>query len=150
MSGVNSLPSERLAVAAVVAPGARAAGAGNSGWVDTALYSRLMGVISTGTLGASATVDAKWQSATDSSGTGAADIAAGQPTQIVKATGDNKQVVMNLDVNRLPDRTKRFVRLVLTVGTATSDAGAIVFGVDPRHGPASDNDATTVAQVVSN
>lgn len=150
MSGVNSLPSERIAVAAVVAPGARAAGAGNSGWIDTALYSRLMAVISTGTLGASATVDAKWQQASDSSGTGSADISAGQIAQIVKASGDNKQAVMNLDVNRLTDRTKRFVRLVLTVGTATSDAGAVVLGIDPRHAPATDGDPASVAQVVSN
>lgn len=147
---MNALPSERIAVAAVVAPGARAAGAGNSGWIDTALYSRLMGVISTGTLGTSATVDAKWQSATDSSGTGAADIAAGQLTQIVKASGDNKQAIMNLDVNKLPDRTKRFVRLVLTVGTATSDAGAVVLGMDARHKPATDFDPASVVQVVSN
>ena len=147
---MNSLPSERFAVAAVVAPGARAVGAGNSGWVDTALYTRLAAVITTGTLGTAATLDAKWQSATDSAGTGAADIAAGQIAQIVKATGDNKQAVMNLDVNRLPDRTKRFVRLVLTVGTAASDASAIVLGVDPRHAPATDNDPATVVQVVTN
>ena len=150
MTGVNSLPSERFAVAAVVAPGARAAGAGNSGWVDTALYSRLAAVISTGVLGASATIDAKWQQASDSSGTGVTDITQGQLAQIVKASGDNKQAVMNLDVNRLTDRTKRFVRLVLTVGVATSDAGAVVLGVDPRHAPASDNDPATVVQVVSN
>lgn len=148
--GPNSLPSERFAIAAVVAPGARAAGAGNSGWIDTALYSRLAAIISTGTLGASATVDAKWQSATDSSGTGSADVAAGQLTQIVKASGDNKQAVMNLDVNKLPDRTKRFVRLVLTVGTATSDAGAVILGVDPKHLPATDFDPASVVQVVSN
>lgn len=150
MSGVNSLPSERFAVAAVVAPGARAAGAGNSGWIDTALYSRLCAIISTGVLGIGATVDAKWQSATDASGTGSADVTAGQLTQIVKASGDNKQAIMNLDVNKLPDRTKRFVRLVLTVGTAASDAGAVVLSVDPKHGPATDYDPATVVQVVSN
>lgn len=148
--GPNSLPSERLAVAAVVAPGARAAGAGNSGWIDTALYSRLLAIVSTGTLGASATVDAKWQQATDSSGTGSADVTQGQLTQIVKASGDNKQALMNLDVNRLTDRTKRFVRLVLTVGTATSDAGAVVLGIDAKHLPATDNDPASVVQVVSN
>lgn len=150
MTYANSLPSERVAVAAVVAPGARVAGAGNSGWIDTALYSRLLAVISTGTLGTSATVDAKWQQASDSSGTGAADVTQGQLTQIVKASGDNKQAMMNLDINRLTDRTKRFVRLVLTVGTATSDSGATVLGFDPRHVPAGDNDPATVVQTVTN
>lgn len=150
MSGPNSLPSERLAVAAVIAPGLLTVGAKNSGWVDCALYTRLAAVISTGTLGTAATIDAKWQQATDSSGTGSADVAEGQLTQIVKASGDNKQAVMNLDVNRLKDRTKRFVRLVLTVGTADSGGAAVVLGVDPRHAPATDNDPATVVQVVSN
>jgi hypothetical protein len=147
---VNSSPSERVAVAAVVAPGARVAGAGNSGWIDTALYSRLLGIITTGTLGASATLDAKWQQASDASGTGTADVTQGQMSQIVKASGDNKQAMMNLDVNRLTDRTKRFVRLVLTVGTATSDSGAIVLGFDPKHMPAGDNDPASVVQTVTN
>lgn len=148
MSSVNSLPSERMAVAAVVAPGARAVGAGNSGWIDTALYTRLMAVITTGALGTAATVDAKWQQAADGSGTGSVDVAQGQLTQIVKASGDNKQAVMNLDVNRLTDRSKRFVRLALTVGTAASDAGAVVLGIDPKHLPAAS--PTSVVQVVSN
>jgi hypothetical protein len=148
--GPNSLPSERFAIAAVVAPGARAAGAGNSNWIDTALYTRLAAIIATGTLGAGATVDAKWQAALDASGTGSADVAEGQLTQIVKASGDNKQAIMNLDVNRLKDRTKRFVRLVLTVGTAASDASAVVLGVDPKHSPATDYDLASVAQIVAN
>lgn len=146
---MSALPSDRIGVAAVIAPGALTTGAKNSGWVDSALYTRLMAVISTGTLGASATLDAKWQQATDSSGTGAADVAAGQIVQIVKASGDNKQAVLNMDVNRLTDRTKRFVRLVMTVGTATSDATAVVLGVDARHEPATDFDPASVVQVVS-
>lgn len=149
MSIINSLPSERLAVAAVIAPGALTAGAKNSGWIDLALYTRLMAVITTGTLGASATLDAKWQIADDAAGANAVDSNITALTQMLKASGDNKQAVMNFDAGKLSTRTKRFARLVLTVGVATSDAAAVVFGIDPRHGPATDNDPATVVQVVS-
>jgi hypothetical protein len=146
MSNVNMLPSDRVAVAAVINPGALTAGAKNSGWIDMALYTRLMAVITTGTLGASATLDAKWQQADDSSGTNAVDSGAAL-TQIVKASGDSKQAVMNF-VPSVSYTSKRFVRLVMTVGTATSDASAVVLGFDARHNPASANDLSTVAQIV--
>lgn len=146
MSNVNSLPSDRVAVAAVISPGAQTTGAKNSGWVDMVLYTRLMAVVSTGTMGASATLDAKWQQADDSSGTNAVDVGTSL-TQILKASGDNKQAVMNF----VPSATyaaKRYARLVITVGTAASDAGAVVLGFDARHNPASANDLSTVVQVV--
>jgi hypothetical protein len=143
---MTSKPSERAAVVAVISPGAQTAGAKNSGWVDLTLFTRLMAVVSTGTMGASATLDAKWQQADDSSGTNATDVGTSL-TQILKASGDNKQAVMNF-VPSVSYTSKPYARLVMTVGTATSDAGAVVLGFDPRHLPASDNDATSVVQIV--
>src|SRR6185312_6117871 len=101
-------------------------------------YTRLMAVITTGTLGTSATLDAKWQQADDSSGTNAVDVGTAL-TQIVKASGDSKQAVMNF-VPSVDYTEKRYARLVMTVGVATSDAQAVVLGFDARHLPASDND----------
>jgi hypothetical protein len=108
-----------------------------------------MGVISTGTLGASATVDAKWVQADDSSGNNPQDSNITALTQIVKASGDNKQAVMNFDPSQSNYPTKPFVKLVVTVGTATSDGAAIVLGIDPRHKPVTDLDPTSVVQVVA-
>ena len=142
----TSKPSERIAVAAVIAPGALTAGAKNSDWIDLAHYTRLMAVVTTGTMGASATLDAKWQQADDSSGTNAVDVGTAL-TQIVKASGDNKQAVMNF-VPSVDYTEKRYARLVMTVGVATSDASAVVLGFDARHLPASDNDLSTVVQIV--
>ncbi len=144
----NSLGSERIAIAAVIAPGALTTGAKSSGWIDLALYTRLVALISTGTLGTAATVDAKWQLADDSSGTNTVDSTQAALTQIVKASGDNKQAVMNFDVNKSTPRTKRWAKLLLTVGAATSDAAAVVLGIDPRHAPATDFDPASVVQVV--
>jgi hypothetical protein len=146
---MSSKGSENIAIAAVVAPGALTAGAKSSGWVDTRLYNQLMGVISTGTLGASATVDAKWVQADDSSGNNPQDSNITALTQIVKASGDNKQAVMNFDPSQSNYPTKPFVKLVVTVGTATSDGAAIVLGIDPRHKPVTDLDPTSVVQVVA-
>jgi hypothetical protein len=148
MSAVNSKGSERIAVAAVVAPGALTAAAKSSGWIDMRLYNRLMGIISTGTLGTSATVDAKWVQADDSSGNNPQDSNIAALAQIVKATGDNKQAVMNFDPSQSDYPTKPFVKLVMTVGVATSDGAAIVLGIDPRHKPVTDFDPASVVQVV--
>lgn len=146
MSKVNSLPSDRVAVAAVINPGAQTAGAKNSGWVDMALFTRLMAVVSTGTMGASGTLDAKWQQADDAAGNNPVDVGTNL-TQILKASGDNRQAVMNFAPS--PAYTgKRYARLVMTVGTATSDASAVVLGFDARHNPASANNVSTVVQVV--
>lgn len=149
MSGVNSKGSERFAVAAVVAPGALTAEAKSSGWVDMRLYNRLVGIISTGTLGASATVDGKWVQADNAGGDNPQDSNITALTQIVKASGDNKQAVMNFDPSQSDYPTKPFVKLVVTVGTATSDGAAIVLGIDPRHQPATDFDPASVVQVVA-
>tara|TARA_R110000796_G_scaffold160130_6_gene276929 strand:+ start:280 stop:723 length:444 start_codon:yes stop_codon:yes gene_type:complete len=144
----NTLPSERAAVVAVIDPDAATAAAYNSGWISMATFQSVMAIIQTGTLGTSATVDGKLQQATDSSGTGVKDIAGKAITQLVKATNDDDQAIIQcrsaeLDVDNLFNH----VRLVMTVGTATSDASAIVIGFDARHAPASD--LASVVEIVS-
>jgi hypothetical protein len=37
----------------------------------------------------------------------------------------------------------------MTIGTATSDAGAILIGVNPRNAPASDNDLAAVDEIIA-
>lgn len=142
----NSLPSERAAVVGVISPTAQTAGAKNSTAVDCSLFRRLMAVLATGTLGASATIDGKWQVSVDSAFTTPVDVTGGAITQVVKASGDNKQVVANFDCAKVA-QGYRYARFVMTVATATSDAGVTIFGFDPLYGPASDNDLATVTQI---
>eukprot|EP01041_Mallomonas_annulata_P037122 gene37122-60363_t len=87
----NAKGSELLSVLATIDPASQAAGAASTGWVPVANYFGFLALVQTGMLGTSATVDAKLQQALDSSGTGAKDISGKAITQIVKATGDNKQ-----------------------------------------------------------
>lgn len=147
----NSLPSERAGLVGVIDPDAYAASTVTTGWVAAKNFHSFLAVITAGDLGASATIDAKLQQATSAAGAGAKDITGKAIAQLTQAgADDNKQALINLRGEQLDvDGGFAFVRLSMTIGTATSDAGALLFGFDSRFGPATDNDATTVDEVVS-
>ena len=92
----NNKLSEALVVVANIAPVSQGAGAVSTAYVPVKNYHQLAAIINTGVLGASATVDAKFEQAQDVSGTGVKDITGKAVTQIVKATGDNKQALINI------------------------------------------------------
>jgi len=145
-----TLPSERVAVVATIDPDANAAGALTSDWASMEDFSEMMAVAMVGALGTSATVDFKLQQATDSSGTGAKDISGKAITQLTQAgTDDDKQAVINVNGADL-DVANDFdhVAMVLTTATATSDSGAVLLGMRPRYGPASDYDLASVDEIV--
>jgi len=100
-------------------------------------------------LGAGATVDAKIQQAQDSTGTGIKDIAGKAITQIPKASGDNKQALINVKPEEL-DTAKvfGFVRLSVTVGVAASQTAAQVLGINGRELPASGVNQSAVVQII--
>jgi hypothetical protein len=143
--------TEKLAVLATLDPASVAAGTVVSGWVKAADFHNIMALIQTGTLGASATVDAKLRQATDSSGTSAKDVANAAITQIVKASGDNKQAMIEIRTDELDSANGfGYVALSLTVGTASSVVGAAVIGGNPRVAPCNGLNQTAVVQVVAN
>jgi len=145
----NALPSEVVAVAAVIDPDATTASTVTSDWVDMADFESIMAIVLAGVLGTSATLDAKLEQATDSSGSGAKDITGKAITQLVKASNDDDQAIINCRAEEL-DIANDFdhARLSITVGTATSDAGGIVLGFNARRMPASDNDLASVVEIV--
>ena len=145
----NSKASEMLAILATIDPASQSAGSATTGWVSVANHHGLLAVVQTGVLGTLATVDAKLQQATDSSGAGAKDVAGRAITQIVKATGDNKQALINLKPEELDTVDGfGFVRVALTVGVAASISGAQLLGVNPRFAPADAGNQAAVVQVV--
>lgn len=146
----NVKPSDRVAVVANIDPDAYTAGAYSSGWVDMAKFGAIMAIVQAGDLGSSATLDGKLEQATSAAGAGAKDVTGKAITQLTQAgTDSNKQSVINLFADEL-DINNGFThaRVTITVGTATSDAGAIVLGVDPRKDVASASDAATVDEIV--
>jgi len=145
----NQKPSETLSVLATINPMSQGAGTVSSGWVAVKNHLALMALIQTGVLGANATVDAKLQQATDGAGTGAKDVTGKGITQIVKATGDNKQALINCRSGELDTEGGfAFVQLSITVGTAASLVGASLLGSFPRFSPADAFNQAGVVQIV--
>lgn len=147
----NNLPSERAAIVGVIDPDVTAAGAVSTGWVAAKDFLNFMAIVFAGTLGSSATLDAKIEQASDSSGTGAKDVTGKAITQLTQAgTASDKQAIINVKQADL-DIANSFthLRLTVTVATASSDAGAVLLGFDPTFGAASDYDAATVAEIVA-
>lgn len=148
MSTLNQKISESVGILATINPASQAAGTVTTGWVDQSVFFFMMALVQTGVLGAGATVDAKLEQATDSSGTGAKDVAGKAITQIVKASGDNKQALINMKEADLDTEGGfRFVRLSLTVSTAASLVSASLIGGAPRFQPASSYNQAGVVQI---
>lgn len=150
MSLENTTPSDRCAVVGIIDPDAYGTGATSTGWIAAKTFERFLAVVMAGTLGSSATLDAKLEQATSAAGTGAKDITGKAIAQLVKASNDDDQAVINLNAEEL-DIANGFThfRLTMTVGAATSDAGGLVLGFDPRYAPASDNDLASVVEIVA-
>lgn len=143
---MNSLPSERAAVIAAIDPIDAQTSARSSVWVSMDKFDRAMALISTGNI--TGTVNAAVQQATDSSGT---DAKALKSSDSFSAGDDNKQAVINVRAGEL-DVNNGFthIALVITPAGGTSNViSGLVLGFDPRFGPASDEDASTVKQVVN-
>lgn len=154
----NALPSELAAVLATIDPDAYGVGAQNSDWVDVGDFEHLMAIVSVGTMGTTATIDAKLQQATSSGGAGAKDITGKSITQLTQASPDDsdKQAIINCRGAELDVANGfRYVRLVITGGdtasppTASVDYSGVVLGFGPKYGPAYDRDLASVAEIVN-
>jgi hypothetical protein len=145
----NAKGSELLAILATLDPSSQAAGTANTGWISVANHHGLLAIVQTGVLGTGATVDAKLQQAQDASGTAAKDIAGKAITQIVKASGDNKQALINVKPEDLDTVNGfGFVRLSVTVGVAASQTAAQFLGINGRELPANTANQAAVVQIV--
>ena len=145
----NAKGSELFSVLATIDPASQAVGTVTTGWISAGNHHTLLALVQSGVLGTGATLDAKLQQATDASGTGAKDVTGKAMTQIVKATGDNKQTLINLRPDDL-DVTNgyAYVRLSLTVAVAASLTAAQLLGFNPRFAPGDASNQAAVAQVV--
>jgi len=147
-SNPNVKPSDRCAVLGVIDPDVYTAAAYSTGWVDMSLFESLMLIVFAGTLGTNATVNAKLEQATSAAGAGVKDITGKAITALTEAgTDSDKQAVINLRSEELDvNGGFRYVRGTVTIGTATSDMGAVLLGLDPRYAPPTD--AATVDEIV--
>lgn len=148
MSNYNILPSDRARIMGVIDPDAYSTGTQTTGWVDASEYGNLLAIVFAGTLGTSATLNAKIEEAKDGSGTDSQDLSGKSISELTQAGTDDsdKQALINVRQDELSDDFTH-VRLSITVGTASSDAGGVLMGFDARYEP--ETDATTVAEIVS-
>lgn len=148
---MNKTPSEIAAVVGNIDPDAYAASTVTTDYIPMKHFRRFMAIVQAGDIVATGTVDAKLIAYTNGSGSGAFDVPGAAITQLTQAgTDSNKQAVINFNTEVLAGSTKyTHFRLSVTMGTAGADLGAIVLGFDPLYEPASDNDASTVDEIVT-
>lgn len=145
----NMKASHRAAIAAVIDPDVTTASTVESGWVDMSKFGCALAIVMAGTLGASATLDAKIEQATDGSGTGVKDVTGLAIDQMVKASNDDNQALINIRQSDMDfEGGFTHVRLSITVGTASSDAGGLIIGMDPVKDVASASDLASVVEIV--
>lgn len=147
MQGIK--PSDVAVLAGVIDPDAYAAATYTTGWVSLSDFDAIQAIVLVGTLGASATVDAKLEQATDASGTGVKDVTAKAITQLTEAgTDSDKQAIINCRSGELDvEGGFTHVRLSVTVGTAASDMAGLVLGQYARYEP--ETDLASVDEVVA-
>ena len=145
----NAKGSEQLSILATFDPISQAAATVTTGWVSVANFHSFLAVVQTGVMGASATLDAKVQQAQDNTGTGVKDITGKSIAQIVKASGDNKQALINFRPEDLDNANGfAYVRLSLTVGTAASVVAATLLGINARYASAEIFNQAAVVQAI--
>lgn len=153
---MSSQPSERAAIVSVIDPDNYAGTTTVVGDViDMSKFHELMAIALTGTITANGTVDYKLQAGTATDST-FYDITGKAITQLTAAgTDSDKQAIINLKAEELAqqsntdNRAYRYVRELYTPGTVTVDFGTVVLGFKPRFGPASDDDLSSVDEIVT-
>lgn len=140
--------SQRNAVVATVDPDAATAAAYSTDGVDMDVFGQCMFIVMVGEMQSGSTVDFAVQRSTDNS-TYVAMSPAKAITQLTQAgSDDDKQAVVNVDAAELGDGY-RYVKGVLTVGTAASDVAVAAVANDCRFKPATDYDLSSVDEIVT-
>lgn len=152
MSTPNIRASEQVALLDTIAmpTAGTTASTVTTAWISAKNFQKFLAKIGAGVMGTSATIDAKLQQATSSAGASAKDITNKAITQLVKASNDNNQALIDCDAQEL-DVANGFnwIRLSVTVGTATSAVSADLWGFVARFQPASGYNNATVVQVAN-
>lgn len=143
-------PSEKVAVLDAISPVSQGVGTVTGSWISVAQFRKILAIIQTGVMTATATLDAKLQQATTSGGAGAKDVSGKAITQLTQAGGDSsKQVLIDLDTSQLDVAGGfSYIRLSLTDAAAASLISAVLLGFDGRYEPASVSNAASVKQVL--
>ncbi len=146
MSRANAKLSDVAALVSSIDPASQSVGSVTGTAVDLQKFNRVLFVLKTGVLGTSATVDYAVYS--DSASGGSFTNLVRGITQIVKASGDNKQAFSEIRGADISALGHRYVRDKITVGVAASIVESTAIGYETRFDP-SDGQAASVVQIAS-
>lgn len=139
---------DKITVVGTIDPASQSVGAVNTDVLDLQKYHKVMFIIQTGVLGASATVDFGIYGDTASGGSFTTLVTGKSITQLVKATNDNDQVMIEVNGNDLKLQNFRYVRGKLTVGTAASIVGVVAIATEFNYGTADDHKSADVQEII--
>lgn len=150
MSTLNIKASEQVAIMDAINPVSQGVGSVTTGWVSVAKFNKVLALVQVGVFGASATVDAAVQQASDNAGTGAkAFTNAKAITQLLAAGGNNVQCEIDIDAQELDVANSfNYVQLKITVGTAATLVSGALVGFNARNQPGSADNNASVKQTV--
>lgn len=139
--------SESLAVVACIDPDAYGTGAQSSDTIDMKYHNRVIFIVQAGDLGTNATIDFKVQESAD--GSTWSDLSGKSITQLTQAgTDSDKQAIVEVAADELGSG-KRYLKGVMTIGTAASDCGMIALADVSRYEPGAAYDLASVDEIVA-
>jgi hypothetical protein len=139
--------SERLAIVSTLDPVSQGAATVTGDSIDMKVYSRVVFVLLTGALGTSATVDLAIKGDTASGGSYTTTITGKSITQLVKASNDNNQAIVEVTADAVAAQGYRYIRPSVTVGAAASLIALVAFA-QCDYTPAADYDLASVVEIV--
>lgn len=116
--------------------------------IDMSKFDRVLFILDVGTMLSSATLDLTIGASTTSGGV-YADLSGKAITQLTAAGSDwYKQAIIEVTTMDVKAAGKRWIKPTLIALGSTSDAAVIGVGYRPRYGPITDNDLSSVDEVV--
>ena len=146
---------DRFAIVGGISPAVQSANTYNTDVVDMRLFNAALVVVSTGAYGASgATLDVTLYANTANSTSGGTAISGKSFTDSTfstSANGANSEGLIYVTAEEVATAVSggRYLYGVATVGVNTVALDVNIIGVDPRYGPASDNDIASVKEIIN-
>lgn len=146
---------DRFAIVGGLSPAVQSANTYDTDVVDMKLWNAALIVVSTGAYGASgATLDVTVYSNTTNSASGGTAITGKSFTDTTfstSANGANSEGLIYVTAEEVAAAVSggRYLYAKATIATNTVALDINIIGIDPRYGPASDNDIASVKEIVN-
>lgn len=141
--------AEGFYVIGTIDPDANTTGTLTVDVIDMMHWEQVMFVVMAGDLGSSATLDFAVLGDVASGGSFATALTGKAITQLTQAGSDSdKQAIVRVSADEVAAQSLRYIRGLLTTGTATSDSAVIALGKPRHYAPATGRDLSTVDEVI--